>query len=63
EGKNHAIFYKLKSYIYKLSDEELDDIARAALGVPLPKRTMLTLFRAALVKKPSLILDAVKVFT
>ncbi|MDZ7315220.1 MAG: NAD(P)/FAD-dependent oxidoreductase [candidate division KSB1 bacterium] len=63
EGKNHAIFYKLKSYIYKLSDEELDDIARAALGVPLPKRSMLTLFRAALVKRPSLILDAVKVFT
>jgi digeranylgeranylglycerophospholipid reductase len=63
EGKNHQIFYKLKNYIYKLTDGELDAIARVGLGVPLQNRTMLTLFRAALVKKPSMILDAVRVFT
>ena len=62
EGKNHQIFYKLKEYIYKLTDDELEDIANVGLSVPLEKRTMLTLFRAALVKKPSLILDAIKVF-
>ena len=63
EGRNHQIFYKLKNYIYKLTDEELDGIAEAGLKVPVEKRTMITLFKAALVKKPSLILDAVKVFT
>lgn len=63
EGKNHQIFYKLKNYIYKLTDGELDAIARVGLSVPLHNRTMLTLFRAALVKKPSMILDAVRVFT
>lgn len=62
EGRNHQIFYKLKNYIYKLTDDELDSIADAGLKVPIEKRTMITLFRAALVKKPSLILDAVKVF-
>jgi len=63
EGKNHRIFYKLKNYVYNLTDEELESIADAGLKVPVEKRTMLTLFRAALVKKPTLILDAVKVFT
>lgn len=63
EGKNHQIFYKLKDYVYKLSDDELEDIANVGLGVPVEKRTMLTLFRAALVKKPSLVFDAIKVFT
>ncbi|MBN1480390.1 NAD(P)/FAD-dependent oxidoreductase [candidate division KSB1 bacterium] len=62
EGRNHQIFYKLKNYIYKLTDEELDSIADAGLKVPKEKRSMITLFRAALIKKPSLILDAVKVF-
>ncbi len=62
EGKNHQIFYKLKEYIYKLTDDELEDIANVGLSVPLEKRTMLTLFRAALVRKPSLVLDAIKVF-
>mgnify|MGYP006281000555 CR=1 FL=1 len=63
EGRNHQILYKLKNYIYKLNDEELDSIADAGLKVPVEKRSMITLFKAALVKKPSLILDAVKVFT
>ena len=63
EGKNHQIFYKLKNYIYRLTDDELEAIARVGLSVPPEKRTMLTLFRAALIKKPSMILDAVKVFT
>jgi digeranylgeranylglycerophospholipid reductase len=62
EGRNHQILYKLKNYIYKLSDDELDSIADAGLKVPVEKRSMITLFKAALVKKPSLILDAVKVF-
>ena len=63
EGKNHQIFYKLKEHVYKLTDGEFDAIAAAGLRTPIEKRTMITLFRAALVKKPSLILEAIKVFT
>jgi hypothetical protein len=62
EGRTHEILYKLKNNIYKLTDKEFDAIADAGLKVPVEKRTMVTLFKAALVKKPSLILDAVKVF-
>ena len=62
EGKNHQIFYKLKEQVYNLTDDEFNAIAAAGLKTPIEKRTMLTLFRAALVKKPSLILEAVKVF-
>jgi digeranylgeranylglycerophospholipid reductase len=63
EGKNNQIFYKLKEQVYNLTDDEFDAIAAAGLRKPLEKRTMITLFRAALVKKPSLILEAIKVFT
>ncbi len=63
EGKTHEILYKLKNNIFKLTDEEFEAIADAGLKVPVEKRTMVTLFKAALVKKPSLILDAIKVFT
>lgn len=63
EGKTHEILYKLKNNIFKLTDEEFEAIADAGLKVPVEKRTMITLFKAALVKKPSLILDAIKVFT
>jgi digeranylgeranylglycerophospholipid reductase len=62
EGRNHQIFYKLKNYIYRLTDEELEGIAEAGLKVPVEKRSLITLFKAALVKKPSLVLDAIKVF-
>ncbi|MBN1558974.1 NAD(P)/FAD-dependent oxidoreductase [candidate division KSB1 bacterium] len=63
EGRNHQIFYKLKNYINRLTDEELEGIAEAGLKVPLEKRSMITLFKAALVQKPALVLDAIKVFT
>lgn len=62
EGKNHALCYKIKSYVYNLTNAQLEDIATTVLGIPREKRTLLSLFRTALVKKPSLILDAVKVF-
>ncbi len=63
EGKTHEMLYKLKNTIFNLTDEEFEAIADAGLKVPVEKRTMITLFRAALVKKPSLILDAIKIFS
>ena len=63
EGKKHKMFYKLKEFIYDMSDGDLDETARMILDIPMEKRTILQLFKTALVKKPSLIVDAIKVFT
>ena len=63
EGKNHKLCYRIKNYVFNLSDQQLEDIASTVLTIPLEKRNLISLFRTALVKKPSLILDAVKVFT
>lgn len=61
-GKEHRIFHRLKEYIYKLTDSELEHIASLVLDVPIEKRTLFQLFKAGLYKKPSLIIDAIKVF-
>ncbi len=63
EGRNHKMCYNLKNYVYNLTDPELDEIAEKALKINKEKRTLLMLFRAALVKKPSLIMQALKVFS
>ncbi|MBN2410359.1 NAD(P)/FAD-dependent oxidoreductase [candidate division KSB1 bacterium] len=63
EGKKNKIFYKLKEFVYNMSDEDLDETARLILHNPKERRTILQLFKTALLKKPSLIVDAIKVFT
>ncbi len=63
EGKKNKVFYKLKEFVYNMSDEDLDDTASIALQVPTEKRTIAQLFKTALVRKPSLILEAIKVLT
>jgi len=62
-GKKNKIFYKLKEFVYNMSDDDLEETARMILEVPKEKRTILQLFKTALIKKPSLIIDAIKVFT
>ncbi len=63
EGKKNKIFYKLKEFVYNMSDKDLDDTAKVILDLPMEKRSILGLFKSAMVKKPSLILEAIKVFT
>ncbi|HPG39362.1 MAG TPA: NAD(P)/FAD-dependent oxidoreductase [bacterium] len=63
EGKKHKVFYKLKEFVYNMSDKDLDDTAKIALQIPQDKRTILQLFKTALVQKPALILEAIKVLT
>jgi len=62
EGKNHQRFYKIKQAIYKLSDDDLNRTADTVLAMPPEKRTLTSIFRSALLKHPSIVLDVVKAF-
>ncbi len=61
-GKNHERYYRLKNTITELSDEELDNIAKAVLKIPEDERTITKVFLKAVMKKPKLIYDVTKVF-
>jgi digeranylgeranylglycerophospholipid reductase len=63
EGKKQKLFYKLKNFVYSLTDKDLDRIADLLDKVPAEKRTILNIFKTALINQPTLILDAIKVFT
>ena len=62
-GKNYERFYKIKEAVNNLNDSDFDDIADSVLSVPLDKRTLSTVFKKAVYKKPSLIIDVLKVFS
>ena len=61
-GKNYERFYKIKEAVHNLSDEDLNLIADKVLSIPPNKRTLASVFKAAVYKKPSLIIDVLKVF-
>ena len=62
-GKNHERFYKIKEVTEKLTNEDLDSIAEKVLSIPHNKRTLTSVFKAAVFKKPTLIIDVLKVFS
>jgi len=62
EGKTHNLFYRLKEAIFNLSDEELNQTAKALISIPVEKRTIAEMFKIALINRPRFILDAIKVF-
>ena len=61
-GKNYERFYNIKQAVENLTDDDLNGIAKKVLTIPPNKRTLASVFRAAVFKKPSLILDVLKVF-
>lgn len=61
-GKRHEIYYKIKSAIYNFSDETLNSIAHSAVKIPESERTLLSIFKIALLDKPSLLIDFAKIF-
>ncbi|MFQ6610624.1 MAG: NAD(P)/FAD-dependent oxidoreductase, partial [Fidelibacterota bacterium] len=61
-GDTHRRFYKIKEVISLLTDKELDDIAAKVQKIPENKRTLTQIFKACVIKKPSLMLDVIKVF-
>ncbi|MBD3376693.1 geranylgeranyl reductase family protein [candidate division KSB1 bacterium] len=63
EGNKLKKFYRIKKVIYKFSDQELNQIADRVLEMPPEKQTLINIFRIALVKKPTLVLDVIKLFT
>lgn len=62
EGKNLKKFYNIKEFVYHLSDKDLIDIEQQVAKLPENKRTLVNVFRVALVKKPALIVDIIKLF-
>ena len=62
QGKNHERMYKIKQAVYKFTDDELNRTAEAVLARKPEERTLVNVFKAALVRHPSLIFDVLKVF-
>ena len=62
EGKNHERLYKIKQAVYKFTDEELNRTAEAVLAMKPQERTLINVFKAALLRHPSLIFEVLKVF-
>jgi len=61
-GKNHERFYRIKNAVTSLNDEDLDSIASAVSDIPESERTITKVFSKALFRKPSLIVDVIRVF-
>lgn len=62
QGKNHERLYKIKQAVYKFTDDELNRTAEAVLARKPEERTLVNVFKAALIRHPSLIFDVLKVF-
>ncbi len=61
-GDTHQRFYRIKETISSLTDDELNRIAANVEKIPEDSRTLTRIFKACIYKKPSLLLDVVKVF-
>ena len=62
-GKNYERFYNVKLAVNQLNDDDLNKIAASILSTPLEKRTLGTVFKKAIFKKPSLVFDVLKLFS
>jgi len=61
-GKDYRRFYRLKEWIRNMTDEEFEEIASAFQGMVPTDVKISSIFRMAVKNKPSLIVDAIKVF-
>ena len=62
-GKNYLRFYNIKQAVENLTDDDLNRIAEKVSSIPYNKRTLASVFKAAVFKKPALIFDVLKVFS
>ncbi len=62
DGKKHERFHKIKRAVYQLTDEDLNRTAKTVAAVPLDKRTLVSIFKAALIKHPALLFDVARAF-
>ena len=61
-GNNHERLYRIKETIHKLNDNELNGIADKVSAIDPSKRSLGSVFKTAVYKKPSLIIDVVRIF-
>ena len=61
-GNNHNRYYRIKEAIHNLEDEDFNYIANKVANIPENKRGLSDVFKAAVFKKPSLMIDVLKVF-
>lgn len=62
-GKRHKKLYKIKNAISQLSDQDLNSIADKVASIQPGKRSLGKVFTAAMMKKPSLLIDAMRIFS
>ncbi len=61
-GTRHHRYYKIKKVIYKFKDSDLNSIATEISRMPESQQTLGALFKQAVIKHPTLILDVMKLF-
>ncbi len=61
-GGRHDRYYKIKKVIYKFKDNDLNSIADEITKLPEAQQTLGSLFKQAVIKHPSLIIDVMKLF-
>ncbi len=61
-GWRHDVFYNIKEAISNFSDDTLNSIAESSLKLPADKQTLGSVFRTALWNRPSMLIEAAKVF-
>ncbi len=62
-GRNQRINYKIKLAIQKLTDQDLNETAKALKNLPQKKQTLTKIFQIALKHKPSLVIEVAKLFS
>ena len=62
EGNQINRIYRLKKSMYKLNDKDINSIIAKVNVVPIEKRNLYRFFIACIPQKPSLLIDAAKVF-
>ena len=62
-GNNHNRFYRIKEAVNLLSDDDLNYIANKVSKKPENKRGLSEVFKYAIYKKPTLLIDVIKAFS
>ena len=61
--KRHHTLYKIKEAISQLSDDDINAISNKIDSIPEDKRSLRKVFMSSMLKKPSLVIDVMRIFT
>ena len=62
-GQEHDKYFRFKEYVVNMKDQDFNDLADILLKIEPSEISVLTVFKVAVRKKPSLIIDAIKLFS